>query len=63
MKYLVRILKQDTKEVVEEFTPTTERQAERLEDGVNINLNHTEYCTELVEVDDNYTRSVQVTTP
>jgi len=52
MKYLVQIIKTDTREVVESFTPTSERQAERLEDGININLNHAEYQTQLIEVDD-----------
>lgn len=38
-------------EVIEEFKSyATEREAERLERGVNINLNHDEYYTEIVEV-------------
>ena len=39
-------------EVIEEFRPcANEREAERLERGVNINLNHDEYFTQIIKVD------------
>jgi len=48
-KVVMKSYKND--EIIKEFEPcTTEIVAERLERGVNINLNHDEYYTEIVEV-------------
>lgn len=50
-KYQVVIIEMETDEIVERFEPcATEREAERLEDGVNINLNHDEFMTQIEEV-------------
>ena len=39
-KYVVQIIEYDTGEVVKQFKPEGKRSAERIERGVNINLNH-----------------------
>ena len=38
------------KRVMKEMGPYSERKAERIEDGVNINLNHDRYYTTIKEV-------------
>lgn len=41
----------DADEIVKEFKPTANRRmAEKIENGVNINLNHERYYTEIREV-------------
>ena len=48
--FKVQILQLSDGVVVKEFTATaSERQAEQLERGVNINLNHDKYCTRIVK--------------
>jgi hypothetical protein len=49
MKYKVIIMETETGEIVQEMEPTTERMAERIERGANINLNHDSFHTEIVE--------------
>ena len=49
MKYLIEIVETETGEVVETMEATSERTAEKIERGVNINLNHEDYHTRIVE--------------
>lgn len=51
MKTYIEIRKIDTDEVVKrvDVTDRSERSIERVEDGMNINLNHAEYYTEIKE--------------
>lgn len=51
MKYLIEIVETETDEVVETMEATSERTAEKIERGVNINLNHEDYHTRIVEGD------------
>lgn len=44
-KYVVQIIEYDTGEVVKQFKPEGKRSAERIERGVNINLNHDKFYT------------------
>jgi hypothetical protein len=48
MNYYVEIVKYDTNEVVERMGPMSERQADKVDSGANINLNHEEYFTRVV---------------
>ena len=43
--FTIEIVKTDTDEVVKTMTAPTQRQAERIERGANINLNHADYHT------------------
>ena len=43
--YKIKVIKTDTGEVVKTFDAVTERAAERIERGLNINLNHADYYT------------------
>ena len=43
--YKIKIIKSDTGEVVKTFETVTERAAEHVERGLNINLNHADYYT------------------
>jgi hypothetical protein len=52
----VEIVNTKTGEVVKRMGPMSERSADRVEDGANINLNHAEYFTRIVKAD------VEVTT-
>jgi AICAR transformylase/IMP cyclohydrolase PurH len=49
MKYLIEIVETETDEVIETMGPTYLRAAEKIERGVNINLNHEDYHTRIVE--------------
>ena len=49
MQYFVEIVSYETGEVVKRMGGGSERRAERIEDGANINLNHEEYYTRIVE--------------
>ncbi|WP_033829103.1 hypothetical protein [Bacillus andreraoultii] len=46
--YLVQIIRKSTNEVVQEMEAKSERIAEQVERGANINLNHDEYFTQIV---------------
>lgn len=48
MEYFVEIVGRATGAVVERMGPMSERQAERVELGASINLNHDEYYTRIV---------------
>lgn len=52
MKYQVQIRKHADDEIIETMTYDTQRLAERADMGVNRNLNHAEYYTDLVEVEE-----------
>ena len=41
----IKVIKTDTGEIVKTFEAVTERAAERMERGLNINMNHTDYHT------------------
>ena len=43
--YKIKVIKTDTGEVVKTFETVTERAAERMERGLSINLNHSDYYT------------------
>ena len=43
--YKIKVIKTDTGEVVKTLETVTERAAERIERGLNINLNHADYYT------------------
>lgn len=43
--YKIKVIKADTGEVVKTLEAVTERAAERVERGLNINLNHADYHT------------------
>ena len=49
MKWYVEIVKFKGGEVVKRMGPMPERQAEKVEGGANINLNHEGYFTRLVK--------------
>lgn len=49
MKYFIEIVETETDEVVERMGPHPERTAEKIERGANINLNHEDYHTRIVE--------------
>lgn len=50
--YKVLIIEESTGEISEELGPDTERNCEKIERGVNINLNHDHYYTSIVKVED-----------
>lgn len=43
--YKIKVIKADTGEVVKTLEAVTERAAERIDNGLNINMNHTDYYT------------------
>lgn len=43
--YKIHVIKEDTGEVVKTLEATTKRAAERIESGLNINMNHADYYT------------------
>lgn len=47
MKYIVQIIEHRTEKVIKEIECPTERKAEKIDDGVNINLNHENYYTKI----------------
>ncbi len=48
-QFYVKIVKYGTEEVVKRMGPMSERQADKVDSGVNINLNHEEYFTRIVD--------------
>lgn len=49
MKYSVQIIDKATKEVVDSLECNSERDAERMLQGVSINLNHSEFKAKIVQ--------------
>ncbi len=49
MEYYVEIYRKSDGEIQERMGPMPERRAERVESGANINLNHENYATRMVE--------------
>lgn len=49
IQHVVQIIDWETNKVQKEFDPTSKGRAERIEDGVNINLNHDKFYTKIVE--------------
>lgn len=47
MEYEVQIIDADTDKVIDAIPAKTEHSAERIERGVNINLNHEKYYTQI----------------
>lgn len=43
--YKIKVIKADTGEVVKTLEAVTERAANRIDDGLNINMNHADYYT------------------
>ena len=50
--HYVEIIRRSDAKCIKRMGPLTERSAERVESGVNINLDHEGYFTELVESDE-----------
>ncbi len=50
MKYIVRVIFDETGEIVKQFPCDSENKAEKIESGLQINLNHEQYSTEIIEV-------------
>ena len=48
MEYYIEIVEFVSEKGVERKGPYTERQADRIDDGMNINLNHSRYYTRIV---------------
>ena len=48
MKYYVEIVEFGTKEIVKRIECKSERQADKVDNGANINLNHDKYYTRIV---------------
>lgn len=48
----VIIVNRKTGETVETIPCSSQRNAERVEEGVQINLNHEMYCTDIEEIED-----------
>lgn len=49
MNHYIEIVEFETEAVIERKGPYSERQANRIDDGMNINLNHDKYFTRIVE--------------
>jgi hypothetical protein len=49
VRFYVHIIETATDKVIKEMGPLPKGRAERVEDGANINLNHAEYHTRIVE--------------
>ena len=52
MKYIVEVVRFENEEVVKRIECDTERKADRVDDGLNINLNHEDFYTRIVEQED-----------
>lgn len=50
MQYIVEIVERETGKVEYSSSPTTERRAQKIEDGMSINLNHEHFFTRITEV-------------
>lgn len=50
-QFYVEVVNSETGEVVNTLGPAPERKADKIEDGVNINLNHEKYHTRLRKAD------------
>lgn len=48
-QYFVEIVAYDNAEVVKRMGPMSERKAERVDKGANINLDHEHYYTRIIE--------------
>ena len=48
-EWFVEIVEDETGAVIKEIACTSARSAERVEDGVNINLDHARFTTRIVE--------------
>lgn len=51
-QFYVEIVEYATEEVVKQSGPHSERRADKLDDGLNINLNHERYFTRIVSESD-----------
>lgn len=51
MTYIVKVIKFENNEVVKEIPCSSERQADRVDDGLNINLDHEKFYTVIEEVE------------
>jgi len=49
MTHIVQVIEKSTGKVVKEFTAKSERQADKIEDGLLINLNWVEFKTNVKE--------------
>lgn len=51
MKYFVEIVRSETDGVVKTMGPFSEKKADKIEGGININLNHEVYFTRVIVFD------------
>ena len=51
MTHIVKIISFETEEVLKEYPCNSERQADRVDDGLNINLDHEKFFTVIEEVE------------
>lgn len=49
-KWVVKIIEIETDDVIEEFPTESERTADRIHDGISINLDHENFYLEIEEV-------------
>ena len=52
MKYYIEVVEYESGEVVSRMEASSEREAEKIDRGVNINLNHENYYTRIMESGD-----------
>jgi len=50
--YYIDIIESETGKIHQTMGPKPQRQAEKIEDGININLNHEKFHTELRKVEE-----------
>lgn len=50
MDYYVEVVEYGTDKVVKQLGPMSERKADRVDDGLNINLDHDKYYTRIVRL-------------
>ncbi len=63
MQYLVQVVERSTETVVENLGIMSQAAAIRVERGVNINLNHSDYFTRIVEAKDEQNGEQNTTDP
>lgn len=51
--YKIKIIEHDTDKVINVLTASTEHKAEKIDRGININLNHERFYTLIEEIDSN----------
>ncbi len=47
-EFYVKIIEHKTRKTIKQMGPYTEHKADKIDDGININLNHEEFYTQIV---------------